>query len=188
MNLKNALLLTVLSCAAVACGAPSENAPAADAVDVAPPAATDSPAATASPTASAVADAAPVRAGAGSCPLFCAPKDGACTRPKIADSDLDKLTCGMYSTGGLSHHPREACPAECCPERKTGGGDADADGNLDVNDKCKDAPEDPDGFEDADGCPDPDNDKDGLTDTEDKCCYVAEDKDGKEDLDGCPEK
>ncbi len=48
-------------------------------------------------------------------------------------------------------------------------------------------PEDKDGFEDADGCPDPDNDKDGIEDTADKCPNRAEDKDGFEDADGCPD-
>ncbi|MGZ5970434.1 MAG: hypothetical protein ACXWP4_22345 [Polyangiales bacterium] len=33
-------------------------------------------------------------------------------------------------------------------------GDTDGDGILDVDDKCPSEPEDKDGFEDADGCPD----------------------------------
>ncbi|HRI54541.1 MAG TPA: DUF4398 domain-containing protein, partial [Pseudomonadota bacterium] len=36
-------------------------------------------------------------------------------------------------------------------------GDRDGDGLLDDVDKCPDDPEDKDGFEDEDGCPDPDN-------------------------------
>jgi outer membrane protein OmpA-like peptidoglycan-associated protein len=48
-------------------------------------------------------------------------------------------------------------------------------------------PEDKDGFEDADGCPEPDNDRDGLTDSTDKCPNKPEDKDGFEDDDGCPD-
>ena len=35
-------------------------------------------------------------------------------------------------------------------------------------------PEDKDGFEDTDGCPDPDNDKDGIPDVSDKCVNEPE--------------
>ncbi len=45
-------------------------------------------------------------------------------------------------------------------------------------------PEDKDGFEDADGCPDPDNDKDGVLDAADKCPNDP----GPPDNDGCPKK
>jgi outer membrane protein OmpA-like peptidoglycan-associated protein len=65
--------------------------------------------------------------------------------------------------------------------------DRDGDGILDAADKCADAPEDRDGFEDDDGCPDPDNDKDGIPDPRDKCPGDPEDKDGFHDDDGCPE-
>ena len=43
------------------------------------------------------------------------------------------------------------------------------------------------GFQDVDGCPDPDNDNDGVLDVVDLCPYVAEDKEGFFDLDGCPD-
>ncbi len=65
--------------------------------------------------------------------------------------------------------------------------DQDGDGILDKDDKCPNEPEDKDGFEDSDGCPDLDNDNDGIPDTQDKCPNVAEDKDGFEDSDGCPD-
>lgn len=94
--------------------------------------------------------------------------------------------------------------------------DSDGDGIPDDIDKCPTDPEDKDGWEDSDGCPDPDNDKDGLLDGDDKCpnqpgpldnqgCPVndrdgdgipdhqdkcpdePEDKDGYEDDDGCPD-
>jgi OOP family OmpA-OmpF porin len=68
-----------------------------------------------------------------------------------------------------------------------GPADRDHDGILDDVDKCPDQPEDKDGFEDEDGCPDPDNDKDGLADTSDKCPNEPEDKDKFEDEDGCPD-
>ena len=66
-------------------------------------------------------------------------------------------------------------------------GDRDGDGILDNVDKCPDDPEDKDGFEDQDGCPDLDNDKDGIPDVRDKCPNEPEDKDGFEDEDGCPD-
>jgi hypothetical protein len=49
-----------------------------------------------------------------------------------------------------------------------GAGDRDGDGYKDDVDKCPDDPEDFDGFEDEDGCPDLDNDQDGIPDTMDK--------------------
>jgi outer membrane protein OmpA-like peptidoglycan-associated protein len=101
------------------------------------------------------------------------------------------------------------CPVEAPKDR-------DGDGIPDNLDKCPDTPEDKDGFEDEDGCPDPDNDNDGVLDAADKCpneagpienlgCPIrdrdgdgipddkdkcpneAEDKDGFEDDDGCPD-
>jgi OmpA-OmpF porin, OOP family len=65
--------------------------------------------------------------------------------------------------------------------------DRDKDGVFDVNDKCPDEPEDRDGFQDNDGCPDPDNDFDTLPDAKDKCPNEAEDVDQFDDEDGCPE-
>ena len=91
--------------------------------------------------------------------------------------------------------------------------DDDNDGILDVDDPCRVFPEDFDGFQDADGCPDPDNDLDGICDpgqtsvsctgsdtgktvfdpagtipskTVD-CRNMPEDYDGFKDGDGCPE-
>jgi len=66
-------------------------------------------------------------------------------------------------------------------------GDADHDGIPDATDRCPNQAEDKDGFEDGDGCPDPDNDRDGIPDATDKCPNEAEDKDGFEDGDGCPD-
>ncbi len=82
--------------------------------------------------------------------------------------------------------------------------DSDNDGIPNKYDLCPKDPEDRDGFEDQDGCPDPDNDKDGICDPwvaekgqsakfanvchgSDKCQEVAEDKDGYQDEDGCPD-
>jgi hypothetical protein len=91
--------------------------------------------------------------------------------------------------------------------------DDDGDTVLDVNDQCAYSMEDLDGWEDGNGCPDPDNDGDGVcdagqsvlscvgTDTGKNCfdpagtlscpmtdCRnLAEDIDGFKDGDGCPE-
>jgi len=65
--------------------------------------------------------------------------------------------------------------------------DPDEDGISGSTDLCPDKPEDYDGFEDTDGCPDLDNDVDGILDINDKCPNEAEDFDGFEDTDGCPD-
>jgi outer membrane protein OmpA-like peptidoglycan-associated protein len=65
--------------------------------------------------------------------------------------------------------------------------DRDHDGIIDRLDACPDVPEDKDGFEDTDGCPDLDNDRDGIVDLADHCPNDPEDKDGFEDTDGCPD-
>jgi outer membrane protein OmpA-like peptidoglycan-associated protein len=78
--------------------------------------------------------------------------------------------------------------ASYAPARDDDGpGDRDGDGILDPSDRCPDDPEDKDGFEDQDGCPDPDNDRDRVLDLDDACPIVAEDRDGFEDDDGCPD-
>ena len=65
--------------------------------------------------------------------------------------------------------------------------DRDKDGIADPDDACRKDPEDMDGWEDADGCPDPNNDGDHLVDLEDQCPDEPEDLDQFEDFDGCPD-
>lgn len=65
--------------------------------------------------------------------------------------------------------------------------DSDGDGIWDSDDMCPSNPEDFDGFQDEDGCPDFDNDKDGIPDERDKCPNDPEDFDNYEDNDGCPD-
>ncbi len=65
--------------------------------------------------------------------------------------------------------------------------DQDKDGVQDKLDGCPLQPEDFDGFQDDDGCPDPDNDNDGVPDISDKCPNEPEDIDGYQDDDGCPD-
>ena len=69
--------------------------------------------------------------------------------------------------------------------------DRDGDGLADERDACSSEPEDRDGVNDGDGCPDPDNDQDGVPDARDgangACANEPEDRDGFADADGCPE-
>jgi OmpA-OmpF porin, OOP family len=89
----------------------------------------------------------------------------------------------------LAHSPRERCNPNAPPPPPPGKKilDTDHDGIPDPVDKCPTEPEDKDGYQDEDGCPDPDNDADGIPDKTDKCPLEAEDKDGFEDEDGCPD-
>lgn len=93
---------------------------------------------------------------------------------------------------------------EPVPVVEEGPKDTDGDGLLDPDDQCPWDPEDKDGFQDTDGCPDPDNDGDRILDPwvelagelakyeaigrgADQCPDVPEDWDGFEDEDGCPD-
>jgi outer membrane protein OmpA-like peptidoglycan-associated protein len=64
--------------------------------------------------------------------------------------------------------------------------DRDGDGITDSRDKCPDAPEDKDAFEDHDGCPDPDNDKDQIPDVEDACPNEPGTRTTDAKTNGCP--
>jgi OmpA-OmpF porin, OOP family len=66
--------------------------------------------------------------------------------------------------------------------------DPDGDGIAGDADRCPAQPEDTDGFEDEDGCPDNDNDRDGILDTQDRCPLRAETTNSIDDEDGCPEE
>jgi hypothetical protein len=65
--------------------------------------------------------------------------------------------------------------------------DSDGDGVPDARDRCPTVPEDLDGFEDEDGCPDLDDDADGVPDADDQCPDQKEDRDAYLDDDGCPD-
>jgi len=65
--------------------------------------------------------------------------------------------------------------------------DRDGDGIPNKFDQCINIPEDLDGWQDEDGCPEDDNDLDGILDTADACPNDPEDPDGFEDTDGCPD-
>lgn len=67
--------------------------------------------------------------------------------------------------------------------------DSDNDKIPDCRDRCPFRPEDYQGFEDSDGCPDGDRDSDGdgIPDWKDKCPFEPEDRNGYQDDDGCPD-
>ncbi len=100
--------------------------------------------------------------------------------------------------------PKQVLIKEAPPEKKVvvriEETDRDGDGIPDHSDACPDEPEDFDGFEDEDGCPEPDNDRDGVPDAQDRCPNVpgpasnqgcpSEDRDGDgipDHLDRCPD-
>jgi hypothetical protein len=68
--------------------------------------------------------------------------------------------------------------------RHQGFEDSDGDGIPDKDDRCPNAAEDEDGFQDGDGCPELDNDEDGIPDAQDECPELT----GDRAHDGCPAK
>lgn len=66
--------------------------------------------------------------------------------------------------------------------------DQDHDGIPDSRDACPPLPEDLDGFQDTDGCPDPDNDNDLVPDIDDLCPNVEALEGHDDDEDGCTDK
>jgi len=88
----------------------------------------------------------------------------------------------FHLSGGIVWQPTPA------GTRVIGRGDSDGDGIPDTADICPDEPEDKDGYQDDDGCPDLDNDGDGIIDASDSCPDAPEDKDGYQDDDGCPDR
>lgn len=96
--------------------------------------------------------------------------------PVILGCNLGELMLGVSFRPSA---PRAEAPPAPPPK------DSDGDGILDDADQCPHEAEDPDLFEDNDGCPDLDNDGDGIADAQDKCPLDPEDMDGFEDTDGC---
>ncbi|QSQ14214.1 OmpA family protein [Myxococcus landrumensis] len=144
------------------------------------------------------------------CPDQAEDKDGFQDQDGCPDPDNDNdgvLDANDKCPQDAGVAENQGCPAEAPKDR-------DGDGVFDNADKCPDQPEDKDGFQDEDGCPELDNDNDGIVDTadkcpnetgsmqnlgcpdkdgdgvndgQDKCIDEPEDKDGFQDEDGCPD-
>ena len=137
----------------------------------------------------------------------CAPRELALAK---ANLDFAETELGQGNAGRALDHISVAepnaraafrlSPAARCAPRGVGvvrraprlppqPGDRDGDGILDNVDECPDDPEDFDGFEDENGCPDDqDTDGDGIPDSRDACVAEPEDVDGYMDTDGCPDR
>ncbi len=110
---------------------------------------------------------------------------------KILPLDFVSITAGAgfgVSPGLGSPDIRVWGGATLSPSFDPRDKDTDKDGIYNNVDACIFDPEDFDGFEDEDGCPDTDNDKDTILDPVDRCLNVPEDFDNFEDDDGCPEE
>jgi outer membrane protein OmpA-like peptidoglycan-associated protein len=141
--------------------------------------------------------------------LRCAPRELAMAKSHLSFAEVE-LDQGFFARAkdhldiakANAHAAYDLSPPSKCAERgfveiedeppppPPKPGDCDGDGLLDPEEKeqCRCEPENYNGFEDSDGCPDdPDTDGDGLADSKDSCVLSPEDKDSYLDEDGCPE-
>ena len=120
--------------------------------------------------------------------VACAPRELALAEARI---EFTRYETAQGNTIMADEHLSAARSLVAMVVQKSKGsaceGDRDGDGIPDTVDRCPDIPEDFDGENDTDGCPDYDRDNDGVPDDRDKCPNEPEDKDGFEDQDGCPE-
>lgn len=130
----------------------------------------------------------------------CAPRELAIARANIEFAETEMAQGNMdraeqhfalaepNARAAFRLSPATRCAPEEAPPPEPAPGDRDGDGILDPDDRCPDEPEDFDGYEDEDGCPeDQDSDGDGIPDSLDLCPVEPEDFDGYQDEDGCPE-
>jgi outer membrane protein OmpA-like peptidoglycan-associated protein len=136
-------------------------------------------------------------AGAALCPEAARCKDGDLTGEALVGVGFGAGQLSFTLAGGTGIVPDAARgPAfrvigalawTPLPRSVTARVDDDGDripGGVDI---CPDEPEDGDGFQDDDGCPDLDNDLDGVLDATDRCADEPEDRDAFQDEDGCAE-
>jgi outer membrane protein OmpA-like peptidoglycan-associated protein len=130
----------------------------------------------------------------------CAPQELALAQAELdfAQTELDQgdqerasehlILAEANAQAALRMSPREKCDARAMVVSPPKAGDRDGDGISDGQDACPTEPEDFDGVEDHDGCPDDqDSDADGVPDSRDLCVAAPEDTDGYLDTDGCPD-
>src|SRR3954467_171051 len=121
--------------------------------------------------------------------LRCAPRELAIARSqlKFASIELEQGFVSKAQAHLAKAEPNARAadflsPPQYCAARgfiEPAPGDRDGDGYLDPADKCPDQPENYNGFQDEDGCPDdPDTDGDSVADSIDQCELDPEDKDG----------
>jgi len=114
--------------------------------------------------------------------------DGCLDPDDDGDGIPDLLDRCPESHGGAADADKDGCPDAADPfaeyrRARGAGGDSDRDGIPDKSDLCPKDREDPDGFQDDDGCPDEDNDVDGVPDAQDLCPLSA----GAASTRGCPD-
>jgi outer membrane protein OmpA-like peptidoglycan-associated protein len=101
------------------------------------------------------------------------------------DAAHGEVLLSIYSDLGGTRAPTRVRP----PETPRVPDDADGDGIPDAQDDCPTKPEDLDGHNDDDGCPEPeedvDSDGDGVLGSLDKCPDEKENVNGYQDEDGC---
>jgi outer membrane protein OmpA-like peptidoglycan-associated protein len=128
----------------------------------------------------------------------CAPKQLALARAHASFTDLElregylsRATWHYEIATANAHEAYDTSPPEKCAPRRVvveDCPDPDGDGICGAADRCPSVPEDFDGVEDDDGCPDDqDTDGDGIADSADGCTVEPEDRDQYQDDDGCPE-
>ena len=79
-------------------------------------------------------------------------------------------------------------PARVARRRRPRSPTPTATGLPDARDRCPTEPEDRDGIEDHDGCPDLDDDRDEIPDERDACRSEAETWTGSRTANGCPDR
>jgi OmpA-OmpF porin, OOP family len=129
-------------------------------------------------------------------PAFASPAFKVGSETAFGGPDFQALASLFFNFGEVEKSSRQvivkketvmmqaAAPPPPSPPTPT---DPDGDGIAGDADKCPLVAEDRDGFQDDDGCPDPDNDGDGIPDAQDKCPNQPETFNGIDDEDGCPE-
>ncbi len=115
-----------------------------------------------------------------------------CPRARVTAALIALIAASCGSSPPAAEEPPATAPAApasppSAPTAAAGPADGDGDTILDGDDLCPAEAEDPDAFEDHDGCPDPDNDGDAIADGDDQCPHEPETYNGTDDEDGCPD-